>query len=104
MVSWDNKDIRWPAQLPDAGPRRIVSPFRNHYYLNVVTYGYTMPYWTWERWEKEIDWMALHGIDMPLALVATEGIAIRVWKERNRRILYRAGTPPLAADGEHRQS
>lgn len=80
MVSWDNKDIRWPAQLPDAAPRRIVSPFRNHYYLNVVTYGYTMPYWTWERWEKEIDWMALHGIDMPLALVATEGIAIRVWK------------------------
>ena len=28
MVSWDNKDIRWPAQLPDAAPRRIVSPFR----------------------------------------------------------------------------
>lgn len=53
MVSWDNKDIRWPAQLPDAAPRRIVSPFRNHYYLNVVTYGYTMPYWTWERWEKK---------------------------------------------------
>ena len=81
MVSWDNKDIRWPAQLPDAAPRRIVSPFRNHYYFNVVTYGYTMPYWTWERWEKEIDWMALHGIDMPLALVATEGIAVRVWKQ-----------------------
>lgn len=81
MVSWDNKDIRWPAQLPDAAPRRIVSPFRNHYYFNVVTYGYTMPYWTWERWEKEIDWMALHGIDMPLGLVATEGIAVRVWKQ-----------------------
>ena len=37
MVSWDNKDIRWPAQLPDAAPRRIVSPFRNHYYFNVVS-------------------------------------------------------------------
>ena len=81
MVSWENKDIRWPAQLPDTAPRRIVSPFRNHYYFNVVTYGYTMPYWTWERWEKEIDWMALHGINMPLALVATEGIAVRVWKQ-----------------------
>ncbi len=28
-----------------------------------------MPYWDWERWEKEIDWMAVHGINMPLALV-----------------------------------
>lgn len=81
MVSWDNKDIRWPEQLPDTALRRIVSPFRHHYYFNVVTYGYTMPYWTWERWEREIDWMALHGINMPLALVATEGIAVRVWKQ-----------------------
>ena len=22
MVSWENKDIRWPAQLPDTAPRR----------------------------------------------------------------------------------
>ena len=80
MVAWDNKDIRWPARIPDTPRRRVASPFRHHYYFNAVTYGYTMPYWTWERWEREIDWMALHGIDMPLALAATEGIAVRVWK------------------------
>lgn len=40
-----------------------------------------MPYWDWNRWEKEIDWMALHGVDMPLALVANEAISARVWKK-----------------------
>lgn len=81
MVSWANRDIRWPEQLPETALRRVVSPFRHHYFFNVVTYGYTMPFWTWKRWEQEIDWMALHGIDMPLALVATEAIAVRVWKQ-----------------------
>ena len=50
----------------------------NHYLYNVCTYGYSMPYWDWERWEKEIDWMAVHGINMPLALVGYEGIMYRV--------------------------
>ena len=35
-----------------------------------------MSTWTWERWEKEIDWMALHGINMPLQIV---GLDV-VWK------------------------
>lgn len=58
----------------------MVSPFPRHHYYNVVTYGYTLPYWDWQRWEEEIDWMALHGVDMPLALVANEAITARVWK------------------------
>jgi len=45
-----------------------------------VTYGYTMPYWDWDRWNRELDWMALHGMDMPLALVATEAITSRVFE------------------------
>lgn len=80
ISSWSGNRLEWPEHIPDAEVRRVVSPFRNHYYLNVVTYGYTMPYWDWERWEQEIDWMALHGIDMPLALVANEAISARVWK------------------------
>ena len=54
--------------------------FDYRYYLNVVTYGYSMPYWTWERWSAEIDYMALHGINAPLTLVAQEAIMARVFK------------------------
>lgn len=46
------------------------------YYLNYCTFSYSMSTWTWERWQQEIDWMALHGINMPLQIV---GIDV-VWK------------------------
>lgn len=81
MYSWAGNSISLPSSLEAEPLTGKVSPFAHHYYLNVVTYGYTMPYWDWHRWEKEIDWMALHGIDMPLALVGYEAILARVWKK-----------------------
>lgn len=81
IASWTGNRCELPDQLPDSPPVQACSPYLHHYYLNVVTYGYSMPYWDWERWEREIDWMALHGIDMPLALVANEAISARVWKK-----------------------
>jgi len=30
--------------------------------------------WDWERWEQEIDWMALNSINTPLAFVGQEHI------------------------------
>lgn len=35
--------------------------------MNVCTFGYSYVHWDWSRWEREIDWMALNGINMPLA-------------------------------------
>jgi len=32
-----------------------------------VACSYSMTFWDWERWEAEIDWMALQGINLPLA-------------------------------------
>ena len=32
-----------------------------------VLRSYSMAYWDWDRWEAEIDWMALQGINLPLA-------------------------------------
>ena len=79
--TWSGSNIELPKRLEDTEVRKVVSPFENHYYFNVVTYGYSLPYWDWARWEKEIDWMALHGINMPLALVGYEAIIARVWKQ-----------------------
>lgn len=81
IASWSGNRLQCVGKWNDSDKRRIVSPFKHHYYFNVVTFGYTMPYWNWERWQQEIDWMALHGIDMPLALVANEAISARVWKK-----------------------
>lgn len=79
IVSWSGSNVVLPQRLEDCEERVVISPFKNHYMSNVVVYGYSMPYWDWERWSQEIDWMALHGVDMPLALVASEAIYKRVW-------------------------
>lgn len=81
MVSWSGTQLPAFDSWPDFKVKKVTSPYQYRYFLNVVTYGYTMPYWDWNRWQKEIDWMALHGINMPLALVANEAIALRVWKK-----------------------
>ena len=54
------------------------------YYLNYCTFSYSMAFWTWERWQQEIDWMALHGINMPLALVGADV----VWKNVLEQLGY----------------
>jgi alpha-N-acetylglucosaminidase len=77
------------SPLPDA-PRTIVSsPHEVRYYLNVVTFGYSTPFWDWDRWEREIDWMALHGITHPLMLVAHEAVLAEAFR--------RAGLPDAEA-------
>jgi alpha-N-acetylglucosaminidase len=81
MVAWSGTRAALPARWPDAPATSVATPYVHRFYLNPVTYGYTMPYWTWDRWQRELDWMALHGVNMPLALVGTEAIGDRVWKQ-----------------------
>lgn len=81
MVGWSGSNIQLPNQLPNSPSINNESPFRIRQGYNVVTAGYTTPYWTWERWEKELDWQAMHGFNMLMAPVATEAIASRVWKK-----------------------
>ena len=79
IISWSGNRVDIPAKLPEYNTE-VISPYKYHYYFNVVTHGYTMPYWDWQRWEKELDWMAVHGIDMPLMGGAHEAILYRVFK------------------------
>lgn len=80
LITWEGSQLSIPDVLPDQPLRRVVAsvPFRQHF--NVVTFGYTTAFWNWERWAFEIDWMALHGINMPLAMTGQEKIWEDVWK------------------------
>ena len=40
-----------------------------------------MPYWKWKDWERLIDWMALNGVNTPLAITGQEAIWYDVRKE-----------------------
>lgn len=81
QMSWEGDRVALPARFPDHDSGRVETPFAHRAYLNPCTFGYTMPWWDWPRWEREIDWMALHGIDLPLALEGQEHIWRLLWRE-----------------------
>ena len=80
-VSWEGTRLALPARLPDMAGATVASPFPHRLYLNTCTFGYTTPWWNWARWEREIDWMAFHGIDMPLAMEGQEAVWQQLWAE-----------------------
>ena len=59
----------------------LMSNEKFRYYQNVCTPGYTFAFWQWPQWEAHIDWMALNGINIPLAFGAQEAIWIRVYEQ-----------------------
>ena len=80
MMDWaEGCHFRIPKTWPDAPKTRVVTPFEIRHSYNVCTLSYSMAYWPWERWERELDWQAMHGFNMIMAPVATEAIKERVW-------------------------
>lgn len=84
-ISWNMLTVNLSdavLPLPQAPERRECGAALR-YYLNYCTLSYSCAFWTEDRWMKEIDWMALHGINMPLMPV---GVDV-VW----RNVLLRLG-------------
>lgn len=54
------------------------------YALNYCTISYTMSYYNWKDWERELDWMALNGVNVMLATMGTEA----VWQHTLERLGY----------------
>ena len=88
-----NVDIYWfiadrldKTASPLPRPRKNITgqsivPWR--YYFNTVTFSYTTPFWSWSDWELELDWLALHGVNLPLAWVGFEKILLDVFQSVN---------------------
>ena len=77
------------AQLPEVLPRvekkeRHETDLTLRYAFNYCTFSYSMAFWDWERWEQEIDWLCLHGVNLPLAIVGEEC----VWRNMLLRLGY----------------
>ena len=84
-LAWDGMTAELPGQLPlPAVPERHDTPLTLRYDFNYCTFSYSMAFWDWERWERELDWMALHGVNLPLAAVGDEC----VWRNFLRRLGY----------------
>ncbi len=81
-VSWYADDaVEMPPVLPVLGfPLEGKAEVPMRFFLNYCTFGYSMVYWDWSDWERLIDWMALNGVNMPLAQTGNEAIWQRVWR------------------------
>ena len=82
QVTWNGTNLNLPAVLPEVKDKvHKTTPYQYRYYLNYCTFNYSMSWWNWERWQQEIDWMALHGINMPLAITGEEYTWYTVYKD-----------------------
>ncbi|TAM99375.1 MAG: alpha-N-acetylglucosaminidase, partial [Chitinophagaceae bacterium] len=81
-ITWNGVNLNVPDPLPVVKKKiHHVSPYKYRYYLNYCTFNYTMAWWDWAQWQKQIDWMALNGINMPLAVTGETAIWEKVYEK-----------------------
>lgn len=99
-ISWNGVQLNLPAELPPV-PQKIHrnSPHQYRYFFNYCCFGYSMPWWDWSQWEFMIDWMALNGVNAPLAVTGEEAVwqtVMREWGLSDEAICkFLAGPPYL---------
>ena len=84
-LCWNQMKAALPEVLPRVEKKeRHETDLTLRYDFNYCTFSYSMAFWDWQRWEQEIDWMALHGVNLPLAIVGEEC----VWRNMLLRLGY----------------
>ena len=72
--------LRESVEVSRLRPGVIIA--RHRYFLNYCCFGYSLPWYHWPQWERLIDWMALQGVNLPLAVTGQEA----VWQAVGRRL------------------
>ena len=72
-----------PASWPKVGAagltRQRVAPWS--YMMNVCTHSYSLVWYSWDDWQGFIDWMALSGINLVLAMTGQEEVQYKVFRK-----------------------
>ncbi|KAL5021675.1 hypothetical protein ScPMuIL_000830 [Solemya velum] len=81
QITWGGQQLALPAILPNISSTGITITTNDkfRYYQNVCTVSYSFVWFQWLDWQKQIDWMAISGINLPLAFTAQEAIFQRVF-------------------------
>jgi len=74
-VSLCGTQLDLPNPLPQVQPKvQQVCWAKHRYFLNYCCFGYSLPWFDWAQWERLIDWMALNGVNTPLAVTGQEAV------------------------------
>lgn len=74
-VSWlgDQLDLPERLPLPDSTVCGTINgKFR--VYMNYCTISYSAAWWDWDRWQREIDFMAMNSVNMPMSVIGLEAV------------------------------
>ncbi|KAJ5820619.1 alpha-N-acetylglucosaminidase [Penicillium riverlandense] len=70
------ESLPWPKHTLEGAS---IVPWR--YNLNTVTFSYTFAWYSWDDWEKLLDWAALRGINLHLAWVGYEKVFLESFRD-----------------------
>ena len=74
-LSWCGDQLNLPAPAPAVAKMiRMVTPHRHRVMFNYCTLSYTCAFWDWPRWERELDFLAMNGVNTPLGVLGLEGV------------------------------
>ncbi len=86
QVSWDNMNPSLEYLPLPAKVERHSTDKLSRYYLAAGSASHSTAFWSKGRWQKEVDIMALHGINMPLITLG----ATYLWRETMLEAEYSA--------------
>jgi hypothetical protein len=92
LMDHANMTIGWPRGggqnlvMPKSWPKlgRKLAKQRNtpwSYIMNVCTHSYSLVWYSWQDWEAFIDWQALWGINLNLAMTGQEEVQWKVFTQ-----------------------
>lgn len=74
-LSWNGNHINLPRTLaPVPAKVRVVNPHKYREMFGYCTLNYTASWWDKARWERELDFLAMQGVNMPLGVVGVEAV------------------------------
>ena len=74
-VSRFGKQVRLPKKLPSvSGKIDKTTSFTHRYAYNYCTHSYSTAFWNEEQWQKEIDFLAMNGVNLVLDILGMEEV------------------------------
>lgn len=81
-ISRNGDQLSLPAPLPLVPAKiRVVSPHRIRFFYNPCTFGYTSAWWDWEKWQREIDHLAMEGVNVAQVIPGTEKVFLTTLRD-----------------------
>ncbi len=73
--------LNFPSVPPKATKHEQNSICAYRYFLNYCTFGYTLAFWKWDKWQNLLDWLMLAGYNLVLNPIGHEAVWINMLKE-----------------------